>query len=621
MQVETSDSVEFLKKIDDYGLDIIYCDPPYALGSEIIIRADGKVDYSKASDFMDKWSMPDGYYWESWFKEAFRSLKYGGRVIMFGMDRQLLLFKYYAKLAGFQETQSLYWFFISNFPKASDLSKMIDKNLGEEREIKNIKERKGNPINTNVLGNERPWMKEQIEKYGGLVDIETIPSSELAKKYEGYKYSISALKQTNETIMVFQKPTKTGSPLHDTLAYENGDNNISVSALNIDGNRVETTEDLNYGKTPRKNISFRLSQGNEERPKYDGNGRYPAQTFIDSQTAEILDKQSGVSKSAKTMVSDDRENYGNSMFIDGVHNPQNSYDDIGGCSKILHKCDYDKEDYDLYYYNPKVGVNERNKGLDSYITLKHNIDKEIIELCQEENMEVVELLKRVMLECQMGDLNIERYGENIMVRCHKDSLYTTLTEINKITELKILNSLMHSLTKDCTQIVNCEMENGGKSVLNVENINELIKKIGIGQTKVNGSLILGVASAIYRWLLTLKERKKWNDYKNIHCTLKPIALNEKILKLFKTPNDQKICYAFAGAGSEIIGGIKAGFDNWIACEINKEYVDIANARIKYWKETMTTQLDMFSDLDNDMEESEVGEEYDQSNYGNDDIEF
>ena len=48
MQVETSDSVEFLKKIDDYGLDIIYCDPPYALGSEIIIRADGKVDYSKA---------------------------------------------------------------------------------------------------------------------------------------------------------------------------------------------------------------------------------------------------------------------------------------------------------------------------------------------------------------------------------------------------------------------------------------------------------------------------------------------------------------------------------------------------------------------------------------------
>ena len=32
--------------------------------------------------------------------------------------------------------------------------------------------------------------------------------------------------------MVFVKPTKTGSVLHDTLAYEN--ETISVSALNID---------------------------------------------------------------------------------------------------------------------------------------------------------------------------------------------------------------------------------------------------------------------------------------------------------------------------------------------------------------------------------------------------
>jgi hypothetical protein len=49
---------------------------------------------------------------------------------MFGIDRQLFLFGYYANLAGFETKQSLYWYFISNFPKASDLSKMIDKNAG-----------------------------------------------------------------------------------------------------------------------------------------------------------------------------------------------------------------------------------------------------------------------------------------------------------------------------------------------------------------------------------------------------------------------------------------------------------------------------------------------------------
>ena len=220
--ITRSDSLEYLKSCCDYEFDINYSDPPYALGSEVIIRPDGKVDYKKANDFMNKWEMPAGDYWEKWFKEAYRTLKYGGYCVMFGIDRQLLLFKYYAKLAGFEEQQSLYWYFISNFPKATDLSKMIDKNAGAEREVKNVKERKGNPINTNVLGNERPWMKEQIEKYGSLVDIETAPATELAKKYEGYKYSISPLKQTNETILVFFKPTQTGSILHDTLLMEKG---------------------------------------------------------------------------------------------------------------------------------------------------------------------------------------------------------------------------------------------------------------------------------------------------------------------------------------------------------------------------------------------------------------
>lgn len=210
--IKTSDSLEYLKTLEDYSQDIIYCDPPYALGSEVIIRKDGKVDYAKANDFMNKWEMPTGAYWEKWFNEAYRVLKHGGWLIMFGMDRQLLLFKYYAHLSEFEEQQSLYWYFISNFPKATDLSKMIDKNLGEERE---------------VVGSGRSGKNAMM---GGLTDTITNngthditkPSSDLAKKYEGYKYSISPLKQTNETIMVFKKPTKTGSVLHDTLAYENG---------------------------------------------------------------------------------------------------------------------------------------------------------------------------------------------------------------------------------------------------------------------------------------------------------------------------------------------------------------------------------------------------------------
>lgn len=110
--IECSDSLEFLKTKQDFEFDINYSDPPYALGSEIYIREDGKPDYKKATDFMNKWKMPDGNYWEQWFKESFRTLKHGGYCIMFGIDRQLMLFKYYAALAGFiEKTKSLLVFY------------------------------------------------------------------------------------------------------------------------------------------------------------------------------------------------------------------------------------------------------------------------------------------------------------------------------------------------------------------------------------------------------------------------------------------------------------------------------------------------------------------------------
>ena len=85
-------------------------------------------------------------------------------------------------------------------------------------------------------------------------------------------------------------------------------------------------------------------------------------------------------------------------------------------------------------------------------------------------------------------------------------------------------------------------------------------------------------------ILPEKYKQYFKKVKNNHPTLKPISLNYKILSLFKSPNNDKICFPFAGAGSEIIGGIKAGFTEYDACEINPEYIQIANARIEYWQD-------------------------------------
>jgi len=399
--IEVKDSLEFLKKQDDFSADIIFCDPPYGLGSEVIIKEDGKPDYKKAIDFMDKWDMPTGEYWEEFFKEAFRVLKHGGYILMYGIDRQNFLFKYYAHLAGLQGRQSLYWYSINSFPKATDLSKMIDKFYGAERDVVGKKQAGIGSGKTYGLPNND--LNRHANKF---VDI-TIPSIPLAKKYDGYKYSQAPLKQVVEEIMVFQKPYKTGSCLHDVLAMENGDNTITCGALDINGNRIPTKDNTKskisgwqsggyVGGILKKNYGIENQKDREL-------GRYPAQAFIDEGTAEILDKQCD-------------------------------------CSKILHKCNYKEGEFDIFNYNPKVSKKERNAGLDGFENVKNN-----------------------------------------------------------------------------------------------------------------------------------------------HPTVKPIALNEKILKLFKTPNPQTILIPFAGSGSEVISAIRVGFENVKACEINEEYVEIAKARIGYWK--------------------------------------
>jgi site-specific DNA-methyltransferase (adenine-specific) len=461
-KVHLSDSNEFLSKFSEYEFDMIFADPPYALGSEVIIRKDGKVDYAKASDFMNKWEMPTGLYWEKWFINAYRTLKHGGWLIMYGMDRQTLLFKYYASLAGFDEQQSLYWYFISNFPKATDLSKMIDKNAGVEREVVGTKQYKG----TNG-----------DEVYGDYKTGEqpiTSAKTELAKKYDGYKYSVAPLKQTCETIMVFKKPNKTGSVLHDTLAMENGDTTISVSALNIDGNKVvvvgkDTRSAGNRTKTFGKETAI---SGGEGSPNYtpDENGRYPAQSFVDEQVASRLDLQSGISQGSNA-----ERNRTHTSPLFGMPNDNTpEYNDIGGSSKILHKIKYELYDHDLFIYEPKVGEAERNNGLSGFQAKQYSHD-----------------------------------GRD-------------------------------------------------KPIENPYQRNDSVAK-------------------------------------NNHPTLKPIDLNSKVLKLFKTPNDQKICYPFAGSGSEIIGGLQAGFSNWVACEINEDYIKIANARIKHYTTHEYVEVPLFDD--------------------------
>lgn len=377
--LHNADCLEIMKGMADYSVDLLFCDPPYALGSEVVIKANGKPDYKKAVDFMAKWEQPDGEFWEQWFKEVFRILKHGGRVLMFGMDRQLFLNCYYANFAGFIQQQSLYWFFISSFPKSTDLSKQLDKHFKAEREV--LKSEKTNSGSFAHISKTNAELGFRPSAYNGNSDDDsaknviniTAPATDLAKKYDGYKYGIAPLKQTNETILVFQKPCKTGSPFKDVLAMENGNDTITASIVDIENNRVATSEDLNGGAYAKNGTERDDGWGMQRSNNLDfkqPQGRFPAQTFVDSGAAERLDFQSGLSISTGGK-SGNSDAYQGGFKQEHYGDKKPGLGDIGGCSKILHKCDFDKDDHDLYFYCPKVSGSERNEAIDNnHPTLK-----------------------------------------------------------------------------------------------------------------------------------------------------------------------------------------------------------------------------------------------------------
>jgi site-specific DNA-methyltransferase (adenine-specific) len=89
-----------------------------------------------------------------------------------------------------------------------------------------------------------------------------------------------------------------------------------------------------------------------------------------------------------------------------------------------------------------------------------------------------------------------------------------------------------------------------------------------------------------------------NGQTNIHPCLKPIALTEYLAKLILPPersannNDahhltsnhgpRRLIVPFCGSGSEVIGGINAGWEEITAIDCEAEYIPIAEARTEYW---------------------------------------
>ncbi len=70
--------------------------------------------------------------------------------------------------------------------------------------------------------------------------------------------------------------------------------------------------------------------------------------------------------------------------------------------------------------------------------------------------------------------------------------------------------------------------------------------------------------------------------RNHHPTLKPLSLTKYLATLIRPADPGLILVPFAGAGSEMIGALQAGWPAVVGIEREEEYLEIARARIAHW---------------------------------------
>jgi site-specific DNA-methyltransferase (adenine-specific) len=234
------DSNDEIKKLEDNSIDALVTDPPYGLSN---------ISHSSFMDCLSKWSSGEygytpsskGFMSKSWdgfvpppsiWKEVYRVLKPGSHGLVFAGSRTMDLMGLSLRIAGFEIRDCISWLYGSGFPKSHDVSKAIDKLKGEEREIV------GKRSEATLKAMQRFKEQDGREKRTDFSDIGfiTAPSSKEAKQWEGFG---TALKPAYEPALLIRKPFKS-SVAQNVLEHGTG-------ALNIDGCRIESDDNLNGG--------------------------------------------------------------------------------------------------------------------------------------------------------------------------------------------------------------------------------------------------------------------------------------------------------------------------------------------------------------------------------------
>ena len=248
------------------------------------------------------------------WSDLLRILKPGGHLLAFSGSRTYHRMAVAIEDAGFEIRDMIEWVYGSGFPKSLNIGKAVDKLNGASN--------RGHAISSG----------SKIHPTTGKprANGELLPAykarTEAGQLWEGYG---TALKPAHEPCVLARKPLSEKSVAENCLKWGTG-------GINIDESRVETSDKL---QVLHGSFTFSGGQGADMKGKTiefidSGLGRFPANLIHDG--SDEVEAVFPSNKSTKTKAHDNRTNTGSSMFIDGVHNPENSYSDGGSASRFFY---------------------------------------------------------------------------------------------------------------------------------------------------------------------------------------------------------------------------------------------------------------------------------------------
>lgn len=253
MKLLLGDCIERMKELPANSVDTIITDVPYGLSF-----MGKKWDYDVPSIEV--------------FENMLRVSKPGATLLCFAGTRTQHRIACNVEDAGWVLKDCIMWLYGSGFPKATDISKQLDK--GYERKV--VKERKVPDMTGDNYGQGKRAYKDKVIQ-------DTIPTTPEAKLWNGWKSH--GLKPAYEPILVAMKPNE-GSYAANALKWK-------VAGLNIEESRInyQSKDDWDNTFRPSKNVDKncwlkdknRLARRDVIKPQ----GRFPSNVILECICDEV----------------------------------------------------------------------------------------------------------------------------------------------------------------------------------------------------------------------------------------------------------------------------------------------------------------------------------------------